>query len=362
MAALDYAPLQLPKRYPKLFHQEGTVAYPVGGNASSNPLRIDQSGMLLGLLLTFNGSMVSSTATPVVSSKGAYGLIKRVQLSVGGGVGRLVDLTGYELNVVERTREQDYVDDASVATANAGAVKFALFVPVCVRDGDTYTEYTDLLGALYTGDAQVTCNLVVSWGSESDVYSTVNGAVITGTLTVTSLKLDVPTPDRDPDLFAAISWNHIIIEENSDTGLGGAGNRAILINTNETRVYLRLWVLYHEGTPTTYKNGILNTLDFSIQDYLHPVEQVAEQAHLEIQLRRYTTALPAGSYVIDFAASQYRVQWLPVDRITLAKITPNWNAPGASPIIEFLQESVVPSPLARKWAQLMQGKSTAKAA
>lgn len=354
MGALDYAPLALPKRYPKLLHQEGTIAY--SANTVSNPLRIDPSGLLLGLLLTFVGDQNASTSTPTASTEGIYGLVKRVQLSVGGGVGRLVDLTGYELNVIERTREQDYVDDAKTPTTNGTKnATFSLYVPVCVRDGDLYSEYTDLLGALYTGDPQVTCNLVITWGDQTNVYSTVAGATITnGTLTVTSHKLDVPTPDKDPELFAAISWNHVVIEEINDTTLTAAGNKILLLSTNEPRVYLRLWLLYGEGTTTpVWKNGILNTLDFSIQDYLHPVEQIVEAAQLEMQLRRYATALPAGTYVVDFASSMYRNQWLPVDRITLAKLVPNFNSPGANAIVRLCQESVVPSPLARKWAQQM---------
>lgn len=348
----DYAPLALPKRYPKLLHQEGTITY--SSNTVSNPLRIDPSGLLLGVMLTGSFTLTQGTgAAPTASTEGIYGILKRVQLSVGGGVGRLVDLTGYELNVVERTREQDYTDDAVTTTTNGAACTFGVYIPVCVRDGDLYAEYTDLLGALYTGDPQVTCNLVITWGADSNVYSTLNTSSLAGSVTVVSHKLDVPTPDKDPELFSAISWNHIVIEEINDTTLTAAGNKILLLSTNEPRVYLRLWLLYGEGTTTpVWKNGILNTLDFSIQDYLHPVESLSEKQQLEMQLRRYANALPAGSYVVDFAASMYRNQWLPVDRITLAKLVPNFNSPGANAIVRLIQESVVPSPLARKWAQL----------
>jgi hypothetical protein len=44
---------------------------------------------------------------------------------------------------------------------------------------------------------------------------------------------------------------------------------------------------------------------------------------------------------------------MPVDRISLLKLVPNFNAPGASAVVRILQESVVPSPLARKWGQQM---------
>jgi hypothetical protein len=150
----------------------------------------------------------------------------------------------------------------------------------------------------------------------------------------------------------------VLIEEYNDTTVTAAGNKVYLMSTNEARVYLRFWLIYSDGGATpatglTYKNAILNVLDMSIVDYLHPVEQIAEQAQLAIQLRRYATALPVGSYVIDFSASQYRSQWMPVDRISLLKLVPNFNAPGASAVVRILQESVVPSPLARKWGQQM---------
>jgi hypothetical protein len=357
-AGVDYAPLSLPQRYPKLLHQEGTIAF--AANTNSNPLRIDQSGGLLGLILSFKGNMNNSGAAPVLNNSSPYGVVSKVQLSVGGGVGRLIDVTGFELNVAERTREQDYLDAPSapnVATTN-NVWTFDLFVPVANRDGDSYGTFSDWIGMLYTGDPQVTCNLVLSFADINSIASTVNTGVFSGTFTITSIKVDIPQPSQDPTLWAAISWNHVLIEEFFDTTLTAAGNKVFLLSTNEARVYLRWWIFYGDtpaggSTNPVWKNGILNTLDYSIVDYLHPVEQISEQAQLAIQLRRYATALPAGSYVVDFSSSMYRSQWLPVDRISLLRLVPNFNAPGAGAVLRVVQESVVPSPLARKWGQQM---------
>ncbi len=357
-AGIDYAPLSLPQRYPKLLHQEGTIA--LVKNSVANPLRIDQSGLLLGVLISFAGTVTNGVTPPVLGNQNPYGLVSRVQLSVGGGVGRLVDVSGYELNVAERTREQDYVDAPSLPNlaSVANAWKFDLFVPVCNRDGDTYANFSDWVGSIFTGDPQVTCNLTLSFADETAMFSTINGAVVAGTFTITSIKADVPQPSQDNTLWAAISWNHVLIEEYFDSTLSAAGNKTFLMSTNEARVYLRFWILYADGGPTvstgmSYKNGVLSTLDMNIVDYLHPVEQITEQAQLAIQLRRYATPLPVGTYVIDFSASQYRSQWMPVDRISLLKLVPNFSAPGASPTLRVMQESVVPSPLARKWGQQM---------
>jgi hypothetical protein len=358
-AGVDYAPLSLPQRYPKLLHQEGTITF--AKNTNSNPLRIDQSGLLLGLIISFKGTWTTGTTpAPTLTNTSPYGIVSRVQLSVGGGVGRLVDVTGYELNVLERTREQDYVDTSSTpnALSTANVWTFDLFLPVCNRDGDTYANFSDWIGALYTGDPQVTCNLVLSFADENAVASALGGVavVLAGTFTITSVKVDVPQPSQDPTLWAAISWNHILIEEYFDTTVTASGNKVFLMSTNEARVYLRFWIFYGDtnvggSTNPVWKNGVLTTLDLNIVDYLHPVEAIAEQPQLAIQLRRYATALPVGSYVIDFSASMYRSQWLPVDRISLLKLVPNFTSPGANAVVRVVQESVVPSPLARKWGQ-----------
>ena len=359
MAALpDYLPIALPKRYPRITHTEGTIAFLK--NSVSNPLRIDPSGLLLGLLCTFNGTLVTGATAPVPVNGAPYSVVSRVTLTVGGGVSRTIDVSCYELNVIERTREADYVDDPSipVVASTTNTWKFAYFVPVCVRDGDLYSEWTDLLGAIWTGDPTITCTLVLTFVDENSLFSNQGAAnaTLAGTFTIESFKLDTPTPDRDMDLLKAISWSHVCIEERNDTG---ANQMPYLMPTNEPRIYLRLWSLYGDtAAPNfTYKNGVLTTWDLNLQDYIHFFDTVPEQVLLEQQLRRYNTALPVGSYVADFAAAMYRTQWMPVDRVTLFKNQPTIPSPGTNAHLFVVQESLVPSPLARKWIQQYQGGS-----
>lgn len=363
MAAVpDYLPIALPKRYPRITHVEGTIAF--AKNSTSNPLRIDPSGMLLGLLVTFNGTLVTGATAPVPVNGSPYSAISRVTLTVGGGVSRTIDLSAYELNVVERVREQDYVDDPStpVVASTTNTWKFAIFVPTCVRDGDLYSEWTDLLGAIWTGDPTITCTLTMTFADENSLFSNQGAAAATfaGTFTVTSFKLDTPTPDRDLDLLKGISWSHVCIEERTDTG---SNQMPYLMPTNEPRVYLRLWDIYGDGAAPnfTYKNGVLTTWDLNLQDYIHFFDTVPEQVLLEQQIRRYIQALPVGSYVADFAAAMYRTQWMPVDRVTLFKNQPTVPSPGAGAKLFVVQESLVPSPLARKWLQQYQGGKLAAA-
>jgi len=353
VAAPPYAPLALPRRYPLITHVEGTITFTK--NTTSNPLRVDPSGLLGGLLLTFKGTNTTTATAPVATNASPYGVISRVNLSTGGGVGKTIDISGYELNVAERTREADYVDDPSVplTASTANVMTFALFVPVCIRLGDLYSQWTDLLGSIFTGDPQVTCNLTLTFADEFAIFSNQTAAVAVGagTITVTSFKYDVPNPDRDPMLLAAISWIHQVIEERNDSG---PAQNPYLMPTNEPRVYLRIWNVYSEQAAApqnaaTYKNGVQTLWDMNLQDYLHFFENVPEQAILEMQLRRYTVALPAGTYVADFGSSMYRTQWLPVERVSLFKNQPTFTSPGTGAINRVMQESIVPSPLARKW-------------
>jgi hypothetical protein len=347
---VDYAPLSLPRRYPRITHVEGSVAW--AASTTSNPLRIDQSGLLLGLLCTASFLVTSGTSVPVKNSTAPYGLIQKVILATGGGVGRSFDLSAYQLNAVERARDADYLDDpVTTLTASTQTTwTFAFYIPVCVRDGDIYSGYSDYIGAIYTGDPEVTCNFQVVWGAGTDIFSTVNGAVVnSGTLTVSSFKLDVPTPDRDPMIAAAISWVHMIVQDFVLTPTATGPLSGILLPTAEPRVYLRhCLTMFNNGA---YANGIISFWDLNLQDYLHFMESVPEQVLLEQQLKRYNLALPVGTYVADFAVADVRTQWLPVDKVTLFKSIPTITS-GLSLVsarAEVINESLVPSPLARKW-------------
>jgi len=347
-APLAYIPLEIPKAYRRIIRQEGTIAF--AKNTTSNPLRIDQSGLLLGLLLTFSGTATNGATAPILNTSNPYGLIKYVTLQTSGGVGRAINIPGYALNVVERTREADYVDGPANlnAVSSANVLSFSLHVPVCVRDGFLYGGYTDMLGAVFTGDPTLSVQVQLTFGDETSIFSTVNAAAVAGTVTVSSIKLDTPTPDKDDNLLRAISWTHQLVQEQVIAQGNNAGNVNILLPAAEPRVYLRNWLLM-SNTASGYTNGILNTLDATLQDYIDFFQSMSEYPVLEMQRRKYIAALPPGTYVMDFASSNDRSQWLPVEKITLFKLIPNLVTPGAGCQIEVYSESVVPSPLARQW-------------
>jgi hypothetical protein len=351
LAGLSYVPLTLPASYRPITRTEGAVAY--AANVTSNPLRIDQSGLLTGLLLTFTGTLTTGVTVPLLTNAAPYSIIKYLTLMVSGGAGRSINVPGYALNMVERTREQDYSDSAVTPTTAsfANVWTFDLHLPVCVRDGNLYGSWSDYLGAIFTGDPEVSVQLSVTWASEATIISNQGAAlaVLAGNLSVTSFKLDVPTPDRDMNLLTAISWTHQLVDEQV-IAIGGAGALGTLpsLPVYEPRVYLRIWdLILNNGA---YANGVVASYDAVIQDYIDFDQALSEQIFLARQRRRYVTPLPAGSYVMDFAAGNTRMFWLPVQHITLFKWTPTISGVGlVNASLERVSESVIPSPLARKW-------------
>lgn len=350
LAGLSYVPLTLPASYRPITRTEGSIAY--GANVSSNPLRIDQSGLLTGLLLTFAGTLTTGATVPLLTNGAPYTIIKYITLQVSGGAGRSINIPGYALNMVERTREQDYSDSAVTPTAAnvANVWQFDVHIPVCVRDGNLYGSWSDYLGAIYTGDPEVSVQLSITWASEATIISNQGAAnaVLAGNLAVTSFKLDVPTPDRDMNLLTAISWTHQLVDEQVVPILGAGALTLPSLPVYEPRVYLRIWDLLNNNG--AYSNGVVASYDAVIQDYIDFDQNLSEQIFLSRQRRRYVTPLPPGSYVQDFAAGNTRMFWLPVQHITLLKWTPTISGVGlVNANLERVSESVVPSPLARKW-------------
>lgn len=349
----QYLPLFIPPSFRRFTRVEGQVAY--SANGQTNPLRIDQSGTLLGLLVTFSGTLTTGATAPILADSAPYSIVKYVSLSVSGGVGQQCQVPAYILNLVERTREQDYTDAPStpVATSTANAWSFDFHIPVCVRDGEMYGGWSDLLGAIYTGDPEVTVNIQLTFNSESTIITNQGAAnaTLAGTFTVTSTKLDTPTPADNLGLLTAISWVHRLQEEKASVAIAGAGVLALDgLPVSQPKVYLRIWdSIVNNGA---HANGVVSAIDAQFQDMVDFEQTIPEQVWLARQRRRYTTPLPAGNYVTDFASGNTRNSWQPVDRISIFRITPTISGVAlTSANISRYSEHVVPSPLAAKWMQ-----------
>lgn len=357
-----YVPLILPTAYKRYTRLEGSI--PFNSGQTSNALRIDPSGTLLTLLCTFTGtiSTPASGAAPVNDARAPWTLIKRVTIS-GGGPGKVVSIPGYALHVLEIIREADLSLPAPVFTGPAGggggassAVSFDFVIPICVRDGDLVGQWSDYLGCIWCGDQTMQLRMTVDWGSTTDVFTTNAGAsTISGTLNVTSMKLDTPSPSADASLLTAISWSHQLIAEAENNLIAAAGPLSAVpdLPTAQPRAYLRVFDLVRNGSPLVPANGIYSTLDAELQDTVDFERNVDEQTWLARQARRYGEALPAGTYVLDFSAGNRRDNWLPVGALTLFRFRPT-VATGVTltgTVMDRYSEVVVPSSLAAPWMQ-----------
>ncbi len=361
--APQYLPLNIPTSYERKYAREGGIDFSSGG--VSNPFRIDQTMLLTGILLTFHGtvSVPAGNPAPILSAKAPYALFKKVNLSAGGP-GRICSIGGYALGIFERMRESDFTGSFDFAPAAGGGgavvtpVSFDLHVPVAARDGDTYGQWSDLIGAIYTGDPSVQVSLQIEWGTESDVFSNQSAslATITGTCDIVPIKRDVPMPSADVNLLRVISWSHQLILEQSDVPIVGAGSLAALatLPSAQPRVYLRvLDIIQNNGIPV---NGLLGTRKSTVQDTFDYELDLPEQSLLAFQKRRYTVPLPAGSYAFDRSSSNLRDAWLSVGAISLFRISPTIVVPAGVTLVNATlnrySEVLVPSSLAAKWLGL----------
>jgi hypothetical protein len=349
-----YLPLQLPKSYRRFTRQEFQSNYVANGQ--TDPKRIDPTGTLLGILCTFNGTLTTGATAPTLTNGAPYELVKYVAVTVNSGVGRTIYIPAYALNVFERVREQDFLDAPSTPTAinTVNAWQFSFHVPVCVRDGDLYGDYSDYLGALYTGDQELTVQVQLVFNSEATIISNQGAAaaVLAGTFTFSSFKLDTPRPSDDINLLQSISWVHQFVEEKSGLAIAAAGSLNLdSLPTSDPRVYLRVIDLVKNNG--AYTNGVYASIDANLQDFVDFEQTVAEQVWLERQRRRYIATPPPGTYVLDFAAGNRRDNWFPVQRATLFKVTPTISGVAlVNAVMSRYSEIVVPSPIAKKWTAL----------
>ena len=350
-AAASYVPLALPPAYRRLERgAEGTIAYAAG--ATANPLPIDPTDLLLGLQLDFAGTLNSGATPPTLTSgTGApYSIIANVTLNVGT-LGRIINVSGYQLNQIEKSRHLDLIDAPAFAipAANATSVwTFSLYVPLALNDGDLYNEQSDHTGAIYTGDPDVPVTVSIAWASLAQVFATVGTATFTAAaLTVTSHKLQVPVPSTDGQLLGVISWYQQIIQEQQYLNLA-VGNVDYKPPTADLRIYLRLWEFFQTAAGV-YVAGGVNTFDVTLQDIVDWYRTVSEYTWLQAQLRRYRQQLAAGTYVLDLSASGTRDQWLDVASVTLFKWTNATTAAVAGGTISGVSQTLRPSTLARPW-------------
>ncbi len=358
-----YVPLKLPSAYKRFTRQE--LTFPYAPDAPGSPQRIDQSGCLLGILLTVAGAVTvpAGGPAPTPHPEAPYNLISQISLS-GGGPGTVATIPGYALMLIERAREAAFTPSFSFAPAAGGGggsvtpFEFDVHLSVCVRDGDLYGEWSDYAGAIYTGDPSLSLMLGISYSDPATVFSAGSaGVTIQATTTASTFKLDTPNPSADPSLLAAISWSHQLVTEVGNFPFGGSGELGLpQLPTAQPRAYLRVLDIVRNNPDASFvrpQNGVVASIQSTLQDTIDFERAISEQVWLARQDRRYQEVMPPGSYISDFAAGNRRDNWLPVGNLSMFSIKPTISGTpvlaGAS--YQRFSEVVIPSAYAAKWLQ-----------
>lgn len=358
-----YVPLKLPNAYKRFTRQE--LTFPYSPDSPGSPQRVDQSGLLLGILISVAGSVHVPAAggAPTPHPEAPYNLISALTLS-GGGPGSIITIPGYALMLMERARESSFVPSFSFAPAAGGGggsvtpFEFDIHMSVAVRDGDLYGEWSDYAGAIYTGDPSLSLQLGVAWSDPTTVFTAnTAGVTIDAVATATTFKLDTPNPSADPGLLAAISWSHQLITEVGNFPFAASGPLGVpQLPTAQPRAYLRVLDIVRNNPDATFvrpQDGVLASILSTLQDTVDFERNISEQVWQARQDRRYADVLPVGTYISDFAAGNRRDNWLPVGNLSMFTIIPTISgAPTlAGSYFQRFSEVVIPSAYAAKWLQ-----------
>ncbi len=197
--ATQQTPTLIPFRYGtrRRFRQVAQRAY--APNASLDPIRLDQVGMLAGILIQFNGQVTLSGAG-ALSDLGPWNLLSRVRVTANLGLAQIVDTTGYGLYVAQRNAYRyGYSPDAEgirgsapdpnlyAAGVAAGANTWALswFIPFPANFGDKLE-----FGLISLQAPQIQVNVELVTGAITDPAALATAT--NGTFTIYYLFYEIP--------------------------------------------------------------------------------------------------------------------------------------------------------------------------
>lgn len=350
MATLAYAPLELPPAYRRYIKLEGDIPY-----GSSNGISIDRDGLLLGLVLRFSGTVTAGATAPIAidGNNSPHNILQNINFLAGGN-GNTVSIPGDLMDEFYRNLSHNNTDNVTFPTPAADtsvAVEFGWYVPIVVRDPEfLFSGPGDLAGAIYTGDGGLTCKLSLTWNTAAVWYSNFAAAAptVAGTVNVYSHKLDVPQPQNDPMLLAAISWYHAV-QMDTDSAISSVGNIVYQPSVGQTRTYAR-WFEFWQNNGV-FTAGMLSTLDVKVQGITEWFSNLPEDVLLAQQRAINGGTMDPGCYVIDLSASKTRDQWIDVTNVTELKLTAQMTAGQELTNANFrtVAEYLQPSALAQKW-------------
>jgi len=173
-----------------------------GAVGQTTRVKLDNVGVLTGVLLRVYGTFTSGTAAGTPSDAAPFNVIRRVKFSEYDGTDR-VDVSGHHLWLINSQRERQpygYHNDARTAaltlpkidtsaTGSGKAYEFFLYVPLA------YNPETDLRGAILAQTGVGELYLSVDWASAAQWIANGNEDAVltsaTGTVSAQTCYVDV---------------------------------------------------------------------------------------------------------------------------------------------------------------------------
>lgn len=328
----------------------GTLAYSSGGTPSLN---VPQSDYTTSFDILSAQQVVVGATAPVIAAQGAFGPINLVQVNTNGSRHPFA-LSGYQTDMYDRVRTEPYASQrtaAPIVTSTTNNWINDLHVPLTLAEDTTN-------GAWYTGDTTLQMTLKIGCAAATAVFSTVNGATIQGSWTVFRECFNATPPNQNAAWLSAITWYHEVISQ----GTYALSNGTTSIDLPRDQDYQRIFLSLYTGNDfdATYApaNGLLVTLDLSINIKIHPFDTVIEEALLFEQVRTYAEQLGNGWYVLDFERIKDSVRdILPTDTANVQILRLKIASTSSSNSVDVITESVVDNPFAQKWVAMYQAQN-----
>lgn len=357
--SLSYAPLALPATYRRYVKNEGTIPF-----GSGNTVKLDQDGLLLGIIIRFSGTVVTGATAPVRQPGPQPWNIAKPILNFSGP-GTPIQVPGELLNQYLAELNPQYTDSitwlpATPAASTTYPVEFGYFLPICVRDAEILGEPADHVGSIFTGDGKLSCyvGLTPNTAGTSVWFTVPANATVAGNWEIFSVKLDTPDPSEDASILQAISWYHGL-QIDIDQQITANSQQVWKPTVNTIRTYLRFLTFFRNNAAgsdsslasAAFTGGMMQSLQAlaaGIQQWWDTVPENVQLAYQQLQHRATTP----GVYDLDLSRGGARDGFLDVSNVTSLTITEAMNTPTLTnakfqTVFEFLE----PSSLAAKWFQ-----------
>lgn len=355
MGRLALPPQQRPQRF---LAKQGNLAYSSGATSIQT---VSQTDYLTGLDLISLLTVATGTAAPTGPQVGAtpadaYAPLANVQVKVNGGRAPY-SLPGYHTNVYNQIWNHDYVDSlaaAPIATSTTNNWTGHLRIPLTV---DPIAEK----GSWYTGDTSLNLAANLTWNPIANVFGTVNGATLGGSMDIYSEKFSAPAPDEPGGWLDEISYYKQTELYVSQALSNGTTN--ITLETDQD--WVRLILIFYTGTATGAGNtfapadALYTNLSLIVNDKFRVVDTCAEAKIRFEMLQTYTRLVSAGTAVLDFMRliPPTRRDILPTDPDAVKRLQLQIVSTSASNNVDVISETTVDSQFAEKWARSARAKA-----